>query len=487
MRRTLVSWFRVVTLAWMLALVGAIAVADDLGTFLAEKTDALEKLRAAGTTSGDSITAILDEVASRVQSLPEGGDRTGGTQWLAMQYAKLGNNAKAAETLDSLGKDSGLSAEVLRNSQIQAARYWSQAHDSEKANDRWNTLLNDSTIDADAKNGIVTDALDSARASGDWQGVCTLAKAALDLGVGDRRDVYTAMGKAAIEVGDYKLGEQAYQSYHTEFPDAIPPRLMYDYDKQAALCHNEGKTDTVGYLDDMKRLLDNYKSDDKTRADMGGRLSEEYAALGQKWMGIAKAYADRGEDSPLPLDETRQKAVELASAAFEGLDALTKEQQDNMVNFNTSLMSACFTAAESLATLGRVTEGQALLERLKAKLPESESDPAIAERILVESRKLPLVAAEAQKPVVKATPIPTPGPMVAAAAPADTIQPTPLRMPRTTAAKAPGETAAPTLPASVPEAAGQGGMGAGMVALIVLLVAAAAALLLLAMRKPKVQ
>jgi hypothetical protein len=477
------SWFRVVTLVCVLALAASAAIADDMSTFLAEKTDALQKLRSTGAVSGEQITAILDEVSARVQALSKGADWANGTKWLATQYGTTGNNAKAAETLDSLGTDSGLSAEDLRNAQIQSACYWSQAHEPDKASERWTAFLSDPSLDPGIKNDILTGAIDSSRSVGDWQSICTLGKTALAQALGDKRDIYIAMGKAAIAVGDYQLGEQAFQNYHNEFPTDLPPRLMFDYDKQATLCHNEGKTDTVGYLEDLGRLLDNYKSDDKTRTDMGGYLSNEYAALGQKWVGIAKAYADRGEDSPVPLDEARQKAVALGRAAFEGLEGLTKEQQDNMVHFNTSIMDACFGAAESLATVGQVTAGQALIERLKAKLgDEAESDPDIAERIKVETRKLPMVADAALKPIIKATPISTSGPEVAAATPAATIAPTPVRSPRTTPARTPA--AAPDA-AAAPVA--QGGLGAGTVALIAMLLAAAVGLVFLAMRKPKVR
>lgn len=483
MRHHIVAVLTAVFLGWVLATAAAVAADSDFATFLAEKQEAIQKLRDSETPQKDVIAKILMEVQTRALAEPKGDERNGAYFWLAQQFITVDDKSAAATLYETLANDESTPPESRHRLQSQMAQLFADTGQFDKSTAALAWLLNDPATTHDEKSNLLTSALDGYQVQQAWSAIWTVGQEAEKLGLGGDRGFYMALSRADMEVGDFKGGAQAYEKLLNSPGAPMPPRMTLDYDKNLALCRNEGKTETVEYLQDLARVLGNYKAAPQLRQEIEGRLLDEELALAQGWLGIAQAYAARGEDSPVPLDQARQKAVEMASSAFEGLDALSKEDQDNMVDFNGSLMKGCFTAAASLASVGRTEEGLALLERLRKRLPAG--DTALGDKIDIEGRRLYVLAEAAKLPLAKATPAPPPP------------------MPAPAAAPLPARTAKPASPASVPKPgngatdtpsvgtapqtgeAQNGGMGAGTVALVLVLVGAAVLLLVLAMRKPK--
>jgi hypothetical protein len=451
----------------------AVRAQDDFATFFEQKQAAIMRLHSLGTDQSRAIAPLLDEMRKRALEEPEGKERYDALHWMVEQYEQVGQAAAAATICESLTTDKSASPQDLHGMQVELVRLYGESGSPDKAATVLSGLLNDSQTPKDEKSQLVATTLPPLMDSHGWAAAEKVAEQALADGLGNPRDLYAAIGKSAMEAGDYEKGTKAYETLRNQYAGDMNPFGLLQLDKDLLRCHQDGKVDSVEYLADLALLLDKYRTDPKASEALGGSLLTEYAALAQGWLGVAQAYAVRGEASPVSAEAARDKALQIALTAYEALDALSEDQQRHMPNYQTPLIDACFAAIESLTASGRFDEAKALLARLKAKMPPDVQ--MFTDRMQLETTYVAQAEEKASRPS------PTPGPEIAAATPLAPVPPRPIRtaqpIARTPLAAAPVASAA--------AAAGPGGMGAGTVGLIVALLAAAALLLVLAMRKPK--
>lgn len=472
MRRVVV--FASLAAGLMLWLVpAAVRADDDFATYFQTSQVAIMKLHMDGTDQSQAIAPMLDEMRKRALLETEGKERYDALHWMVQQYQEVNQQSVAASVCEALTTDKSVPPEDLHGLQTQLVRLYAESGNPDKSATVLSGLLKDPQTTSDEKSQLVADTLPALMDGKGWAAAQKIGEQALEQKLGNERDLYAAVAKSAMEAGDYQQGVKAYETLRNQYAGDMNPFALLQCDKDLLFCRKDGKADTVDYLADLSLLLDKYKADPQASAALGGSLLTEYATLAQGWLGVAQAYAARGEASPISVDLAREKALQIALTVYEALDALSEEQQRRMPNYQDPLLNAGFAAIESLTASGRIGEARALLERLKAKMPPDVK--VFADRIQLETTYLADVEEKANRPS------PAPGLETATATPAAPVKPRPTR-----ATQPAAQTPPPPAPAaSAAAAAGSGGIGGGTVALIAVLLAAAVLLLVLAMRKPK--
>jgi tetratricopeptide (TPR) repeat protein len=340
-------------------------------------------------TEKKARTDLLHELQREANAAGHGPHTNAAFVWIAQEYSTQGNTDGAVSILTNvleLEKDNIMFRHVAS---FELGLAHSRKGDYKQAEQIWLSLVQDPTTSSSSIRTMAAEGIRSSRTiRKDWNGVIEIVTKELAEDLARKPVLLEARGQAAMELKQYKLASQDFNTVKTDFPDYLPERRMLYMDKCYLLAKYENWSENIEYLTEMEQVLQKYETSARNQEDVFAEVYQEYYTLGCGYEFMENEYSKRGVPLPIDAEQTRRRALDCYLAAIQGLKALPQEKRQH-ISFEAATSGAYVSAVDLFVKYGDRQSAVALIEEYLKTYPDFRGDRLIdaqqrLQRILTE-------------------------------------------------------------------------------------------------------